>query len=136
MLTEVNDQILAQLESLRVFKRVDIYAGEAEDLLKKATKLPGAFLVYGGAIYPDGPIALGTSIAATVQTWTVILLSKNLRSEGDGALECYTYIEQIREALTKFAVGGGWLWPVREELLLAEKGSLAYGLDFILETEV
>jgi len=136
MLTEANDLILAQLDALGVFKSVDIYVGDAEDLLKKAAKLPGVFLVYGGAVYIDGPVTLGTDIAATAQTWTVILLSKNLRSKGDGALECYTYIEQIRDALTKFAVGDGWLWPVREELLLAEKGSLAYGLDFILETEV
>ncbi|MDH3998906.1 MAG: DUF1834 family protein [Desulfuromonadales bacterium] len=136
MLTQSSDLILQQLKSIDGLKTVKEYVGDPEALLKKPAKLPGAFLVYGGASYKPDPVALASDGAAAKQSWTVILLSKNLRSETEGALECYAYLEQIRAALTKFSVGDGWLWPLKDELLLAEKGALAYGLDFILETEV
>ncbi len=135
MLTQTSDTIIRQLEQTPGVKTVGEWAGDVEDLLKKPHNLPSLHLIYGGGVFGKGPVAMGSKIAGADQTWTVIVLSKNLRSRQDGALEAYTLIEAVRGALTKFAVAGGWLWPEREALIFAERGILGYGIDFTLSTE-
>lgn len=141
MLTETSDAILARLGAIPGINHTGEWAGEIEDLLKQPHKLPAAFVIYGGSGFGNGPVAMGTAIAPAAQSWSVILIAKNLRSRAEGALEAYAYIERIRAAaaaggLTKFPVADGWLWPEREELISAKGGVLVYGIDFTLETEV
>lgn len=141
MLTEVSDVVLEALRAMDRFQQLGEWAGEVEDLLKSPHKLPAAFLIYGGCGFGEGPVAIGTAVASAAQVWTVVLLSKNLRSRGDGALEAYAHLEAIRApaaegGLRRLAVPGGWLWPKREGLVSAKGGVLVYGIDFTLEGEV
>ncbi len=135
MLVEASTAIESRLAgNIPALRTVDVWEGEVEELLKKPHLMPSAHVIYGGCQYGE-LVNLGGTIVAAVQTWSVILLGKNLKSRKDGAQGIYPLIEEIRAALTKFDTGYGYLMPAAENLIVAQGGLLGYGLDFTLETE-
>lgn len=135
MLTATSDAIVTALKTLIGIQLVGEWAGEIEDLLKTVQPLPSLHVVYAGAKFAGEPSALGSRSAPHQMVWTVVLLSKNLRNPGTNALEAYAHIEAVRAKLIKCPVADGWLWPVREGLILAKNGILGYGLDYLVESE-
>ena len=133
MLTETSDAITKHLRSIAGIQHVGEWSGDVEELLRVVHPIPSLHLVYTGAKFGDAPAAIGTKIAPHAMVWTVVLLSKNLRSHAAGALEAYAHIEAVREQLIKFQVPAGWLWPTREGLIAAKGGLLAYGLDYTIK---
>lgn len=133
MLTQVSDAIVARLKAIEGIRHAGEWAGQIEDLIKTSQVVPSVHVIYAGSQFEAAPLAIGTRIAPHRQAWSIVLLSKNLRSRADGALEAYSLIEQVRESLIKFAVPGGWLWPQREGLILARNGLLGYGLDYSVQ---
>jgi len=136
MLTDISDAILKHLELVPELKTREPWAGDVEDLLKKPHGFPSAHLIYSeGRFGEKENLGIGQLQAPWTQRWTLILMTRNLRSRAQGGLEGYELLERIREHLTGFNTGGGYLWPLSESLIEASGGVLAYGLEFINDTE-
>ncbi len=134
MITETSDEILARLKEIPGVKTFGEWVGQVEDLLKKPHLLPSLHVVYNGAKF-SAPEIIGDNVAPHRMGFAVILISRNLRSRQSGALDCYQIIESVRAKLIGYQTTAGWLWPEREELVSAEKGILAYGLEYTIDTE-
>ena len=133
MLVEVQEKIIAALTELGVFRLVDGWQGEIEELVKVVRNLPSAHVAYGEGDYDDGPAALGTDLVDKDMVWNVLITGANRRDRGTGAVECYQMIEATEKKLRKLDTGYGWLWPEKEKLLYAKNGLSIYGISFRIE---
>ena len=135
MITEIQDDILLQLQGIAGVMTVDEWEGEVEDLIKQPNRFPGVFVIYGGADFSSKSV-IGSNRADHTMEFAVIVIARNLRSRTEGARTCYGIIEAVRTKLIGHVIGNyGPLWPVGEELLFVEKGTLAYGLKYELKTK-
>lgn len=134
MITEATDAILARLREIPGLKKVEDWHGEIDALLAQAINLPALWLVYTGAQFQPKTL-LGSNTAQHSMEWTVVVVDKSLRGPDAAAPGCYAIIEQVREKLIGYNVGDSWLWPLGEQLILSDKGKLAYALGYATETE-
>ena len=135
MIKEIQDDIIGQLQAIPSVKTVDVWQGDIEDLLKVPQKMPSLQLLYQGCSFESKKV-IGANIAPHDMTFLIVLLNKNLKNRKQGSEECYEIIESLRTKLISYKIGGyGWLWPVKEELILAGGGLLAYGLEYKIKTE-
>ncbi|RMF46799.1 MAG: hypothetical protein D6751_04115 [Deltaproteobacteria bacterium] len=135
VIDQATSEILTALEPISAIRTLGPWVGDVDDVFKQPSRLPGLFVIYQGSDFRPAEI-VGEAIAPVTMRFFVVLLHKNLRKATDGASEAYDLIEQVRTRLIGLQTSYGRLWPVREELISAESGVLAYGLDYILETEV
>ncbi|WP_321367587.1 Gp37 family protein [uncultured Desulfuromusa sp.] len=131
---ETSETILKRLKEIDGPKTIDDWGGEIDDLIKQAAKLPGLFVVYSGARF--GPKEnIGDNNAAHADTWTIVVIDKNLRGMDAAAVGCYELIQAVRDKLIGFDVGDAWLWPNSEDLFYNAKGKMAYACTYMIETE-
>lgn len=134
MIKEIQENIISKLSEITEAKTVDVWHGDIEDMLKSPQKLPALFSIYQGCGFREKEI-IGTSIAPHDMTFLIVLLNRNLKSHKSGSEECYLIIEKIRERLIEYKISPyGWLWPVKEELIIVKSGILGYGLEYKLNT--
>ena len=132
MLIEIQNSIIDALTSLAIFKTVDAWQGDIEELVKLVHKTPSVHVVYSGAEF-DSPRIMGDINPPTDMIWSTIIIGQNLRDRKSGAVECYSLVEATRVKLTRFDSGFGWLWPVSEKLLYSGNGLSAYGCGFRIQ---
>lgn len=135
MIEAISDQIISELSALGEFKTVGPWAGEVEELLGRPHLLPSAHVVYAGGKFAPRLTLGAQALAPAVMGWSVIVMAQSLRDRTSGANSCYALLARVRAALVALDVGHGRLWPDEEALILAKGGLLAYGLDYVLDTE-
>jgi hypothetical protein len=136
MLIETQETIIAALIAAPpVFRYVDGWQGEIEDLVRQVGKLPSAHVAMGEIDFGEEPTAMGTLLSLDDSVWNVIITASNVRDRKSGAVECYQLIEAVVNRLKGLQVINGWLWPVNAKLLYAKNGLSIYGVSFRLETE-
>lgn len=130
MLTEIQDALIDRLQEIGEVKLVDAWLGDLEELLQQPKKLPSLQVVYTGTDFqPKGVI--GANLTDSGLAYDIILIHKNLQSRRKCAEECNGIIEAVRAKLVGFQIlNYGWIWPESEALLLADAGTLAYGLRY------
>lgn len=134
MIKDIQDSIISKLKEITEVKTVDIWHGDIEDLLKAPQKMPALWIIYQGCTFGDKEI-IGDNIASHDMTFLIVILNKNLRGHKSGSEECYQIIEAIRERLIGYDTAYGWLWPVKEDLIIIESGILGYGLEYKISTQ-
>ena len=132
MLVESLNKILAALEEItdtggKIFKTVDVWQGKVEELLKKQQNLPSAHVVMSGCGFVK-PQVIGGTVAPADVVWAVVLMSKNLRSKSDGAVESLALIEAVAAKFTQLNTGYGFILPDNARLIAVENGVAAYGM--------
>lgn len=132
---ETSEAILTRLKEIDGLKNIDDWGGEIDTLIKSAANLPGMFLVYSGAVFGQKELMGGGNIAPHNDTWTVVIIDKNLRGVDAAASGCYELIQKVRNKLIGFQIGEDWLWPISEDLIFSEKGKMAYACTYKIETE-
>ena len=136
MIETIQDAIIAALENVEGAAAVGVWQGDIDGLLKTPQRLPSLSVIYQGADFEEKR-TIGANIAPHRMEFLVVLAAQNQRSREAGAASCYGIIEGIRSALIGLAIAPyGWLWPVKEELILAEGGLLVYGLRYRMNTEI
>lgn len=133
MFVTVQDKIVAALKTITDFKTVGVWDGDIEDLLKNVTKLPSAHVLLSVAEFDEPKTVRGESVPADM-TWTVIVMSQNLRDRGAGAIDSLSLIQKLvvlePAGLTRLDTGHGRLWPAVVQFIAAENGKTAYGVKF------
>jgi len=136
MITTIQGEIIKQLEKITAVASVGVWQGDIEDLLKSPQRLPALNVIYHGADFDEKKV-IGTNRADHQMDFLIVLVGRNLKSREAGASEAYTIIEAVRNYLIGHPISPyGWLWPVREDLVMAEGGLLVYGLNYRLKTNV
>ena len=136
MLETVQNQIILQLRKISAVKSVGVWQGETEDLLKSPQRLPALSVIYQGAEFNPKKV-IGVNRADYQMDFLILLISKNLKSREEGTSDAYTIIEAVRNYLIGHRIDPyGSLWPISEELVLAEGGLLVYGLNYRMETNI
>ena len=133
MIKEIQDSIISKLNEILEAKTVDIWHGDIEDLLKTPQKTPALWIIYQGCAFNAKEI-IGAKIAPHDMTFLIVLMNRNLKGHKSGSEDGYIIIEKIREKLIAYDTLYGWLWPVKEDLLIAESGILGYGLEYKIAT--
>nr|AUG44381.1 hypothetical protein [uncultured bacterium] len=135
MLVTAQETIIQTLTDLGLFRTIDGWQGEVEDLIRVATKLPSAHIALGEISFGDEPTAIGTKLSLDDNVWNILITASNIRNRHSGAVECYTLIEAAVTALKMLPIADGWLWPVSAKLLYAKAGLSIYGISFVIENE-
>lgn len=143
MFTTPLEQILAALKGIPAFKTVDAWMGDVDDLMEQVQKLPSAHLLMSAAEF-DPPATIGAVAAPSETTWSIIVISEQLRDRKTGLVESLVLIESLLapavpqapgdvRGLTRLKTSSGHLWPDVVQFLGAKGGKSAYGLKFSLE---
>ena len=136
MIEIIQGVIITQLQKITGVPSIGVWQGEIDDLLKSPQRLPALDVIYQGANFEDKKV-IGLNRADHQMDFLIVLVSRNLKSREAGASEAYTIIEAVRNYLVGHQISPyGWLWPVREDLVIAEGGLLVYGLNYRLRTNV
>jgi len=131
MIQESIDSIITALTGIpEVTGEIEQFAGDIEDLAKKAKRLPALWVVYNGATFDDRETE-DVQVDHTMR-FSVILVAKNHRSRKDGAEACHIIIEGVRDRLLGLVIGDGELWPAQERLAVATGPLLVYELNYKL----
>jgi hypothetical protein len=136
MIETIQDAIIGQLEKITSAATVGVWQGDIESLIKTPQRLPALHVIYQGADFEE-KVVIGLNRADHTMIFLVILISKNVKSRETGAAASYTLIEGVRSYLIGHQVAPyGFLWPLKEDLILAEGGILVYGLTYRLRTNL
>ena len=130
MIETIQDAIITKLEEITSVNTVGVWQGDIDDLLKAPQRLPALHVIYQGSDFEEKR-TIGGDQPGFAMDFLIVLVGKSLRSREAGASSCYTIIEAVRDKLIGYQVEDyDILWPVKEDLLLAEGGLLVYGLNY------
>jgi hypothetical protein len=137
MIETIQDDIIDHLILIEaVGGRAGVWQGDIDELLKTPQRLPALFVIYQGADFAEKSV-IGLNRADHTMDFLVVLIAKNAKSREAGAAACYTIIETVRSYLIGHKINPyGYLWPTKEDLILAEGGLLVYGLGYRLKTNI
>jgi len=135
MLVEEQEAIIVALQELGLFKCLDSWQGEIEELIKVPRNLPSAHVALGEIDFGEEATAIGTKLSLDENIWNVIITASSRRDQKSGAVECYQLLETVVAKLKMLPIGSGWLWPVKARLLYNKNGLSLYGVAFIIEQE-
>jgi hypothetical protein len=136
MIENIQDAIITQLEKITGVTAVGVWQGDIESLIKSPQRLPALHVIYQGADFEEKRV-IGLNRADHTMIFLVVLIAKNVKSREAGAAASYTIIEGVRSYLIGYPVAPyGFLWPLKEDLILAEGGILVYGLTYRLRTNL
>jgi phage gp37-like protein len=136
----IQDDIVTQLLTITGIGTVDAWQGDIEDMeeiLKISQKLPALHVIYHGSGFGEKK-TIGANRADNRMRFMIVLVNKNAKSRAAGAASSYTIIEAVRSKLMghKTSPYQGFLWPLKEDLLLALGGIQVYGLIYFMDTGV
>jgi hypothetical protein len=136
MIETIQDDIITQLEKIDGGPAVGVWQGDIESLIKTPQRLPALHVIYQGADFEEKRV-IGLNRADHTMIFLVVLIAKNVKSREEGAAASYTIIEAVRSYLIGHQIAPyGFLWPVNEDLILAEGGILVYGLAYRIKTNL
>lgn len=136
MIETIQDAIITELQKITGGPAVGVWQGDIEDLLKSPQRLPALYVIYQGADFEEKRV-IGLNRADHTMIFMVVLIAKNVKSREAGAAASYTIIEAVRSYLIGHQIAPyGFLWPVKEDLILAEGGILVYGLTYRVKTNL
>jgi phage gp37-like protein len=132
MLETMQNAIIGELEDINGVKTVDTWQGTVDELLKTPLKMPSLHVVYqGGVFQPFEQVGQWTTCA---MDFLIILIAQNQKSRQAGSVAANLIIESVRDKLIGFQIADyDFLRPIREDLLMAQGGILAYGLIYGLK---
>lgn len=132
MLQEIQTAILDALSKVEDVVTLEAWAGDVDDLLEKAQRLPAVYVVFDGADYEPYDRAGDNTTAAL--DYLVIVVARSLRGRADATAAAYEIIEGVRSALIGCQIADyDFLRPVREDLITTAGGVLVYGLVYRLQ---
>jgi len=134
MIVETQTEIIGALETIDSVSTVISGIGDFEELIKKSYRLPALLVIYNGARFQPAGL-IGSTRAQHVMSFTVLSVIRNSRSVSDGAADSFSLIEKTREKLIGLVTLSGRLWPVSENLILADAGLYVYGLEYTIKAE-
>jgi len=135
MIDSIQSDIMTELAKVSGVVTAGVWQGDIDELLSTPQRLPALFVIYQGAEFEEKKV-IGSNRADHRMDFLVVLVCRSLKSRGEGALTAYDIIEAVRNALIGHQVGAhGWLWPVKEDLIMAEGGLLVYGLTYRMNTQ-
>ena len=137
MIETIQDDIIDHLKLIEsVGERVGVWQGDVETLLKMPQRLPALFIIYQGSDFDEKRV-IGQNRADHMMEFLIVLVAKNAKSREEGAAACYAIIESVRSYLIGHKIEPyGYLWPTKEDLILADGGVLVYGLGYRLKTNM
>jgi len=129
MIETIQEAIITQLETIEGVPLVEGWQGDIEDLLKMPKRLPALYVIYQGAEFE--PFEQAGDLPTAALSYVIVLIARNLKSREAGSSGCYALIEAVRTKLIGYQIEDyDFLRPVREELILAAGGVLAYGMTY------
>ena len=145
MLTEVQNDILAVLDTITAFRERGVWQGNLEDLLKQAQKTPSAHVVLASGTFAR-PRVVGDRSPLLGMGWDVIIIYQCLKDRRVATDQGYGLIESVVKPVSRdgIEIGGltglktqeGVLWPGSLELLDTVGGISAYAIRFDIERSI
>ena len=134
MIETIQDAIIDQLKTIDGVVTCEAWQGDIEDLLKTPQRLPALRVIFQTAVF-DAKDTIGGDQPAMTLSYLIVLVAKHLKSREEGANLCYSIIEAARNLLIGHKVSGyDFLWPKQEDLIMAEGGTLVYGMTYSMYT--
>ncbi|WP_214172527.1 hypothetical protein [Geoanaerobacter pelophilus] len=127
MLSESLTTLITALKEMPEYKTVDIWEGDVESLINKPQTLPSAHLILSKCGFSEPNVIGGTTAPAGI-IWSLIIMSKNLRSKSDGAVESLALIEATAAKLFRLNTGFGFIQPDEAQLVGVQNGVASYGM--------
>lgn len=132
-----------QLNGVAAFKTVGPWQGDTKDLLDMVQKLPSAHVLLSVGDFDESNTIGGKTVPFAL-TWSVIVLTENLKDRATAARETLSLLQllvnpaqpdtpDVSPGLTRLNTGYGPLWPVTVQLLGTDGGKTAYGFKFTHE---
>jgi hypothetical protein len=102
------------------------------DVIAQTTQTPCAWVIYKGGSHEFKAI-MGTSASHNRRmTFQIILIVTDLWGRKEGSRVAYPFIEQLNTLFTGKSLSPlrGFLWPVKDDLLVVDNGKYVYSLEF------
>jgi len=130
MIEAILAAIVEALGEIEGVPTLGTWEGDVDEIVARPQRLPALQVCYDGADFGE-KATIGANQADITQEFTVVAIARSLRTRAEGAASCHALVEAVRTALIGLKVEGyGHLWPVREDLVLAEGGVIAYGCTY------
>jgi len=134
VIEDIQNAIITELQKITSVMTVGVWQGDVDELMSMPQRLPALFVIYQGAEFEEKRV-IGSNRADHRMDFLIVLVCRSLKSRSDGASVAYEVIEAVRSALIGYQISGyGWLWPVKEDLVMSEGGLLVYGLTYRMNT--
>jgi len=137
-LTDIQNTIIDHLENIRddkgkrAFLTIDIWNDQPEEIIKKAIRLPAAFVTLGDGRF-TGNAAISTDLYDCHIGWDVFVIFENYRNRADSARTGVSYIDMVIAELVNIRIGNVPLEPASFALVAAIGGKSAYAINIQLE---
>ena len=140
MLTDVQNDMLAALDSITAFKKVGVWQGDLDNLLKTNQATPSAHVTLASGLF-GGPKTMPPSSSLARLGWDVIIIYQCLTNRSVAVNQGYGLIEAVvkpvaQGGLTGLKTQGGMLWPLSLDLIDTVNGISAYGIRFEIERSI
>jgi hypothetical protein len=145
MLTEVQNDILAVLDTITAFKERGVWQGNLDELLKTPQKTPSVHVALTSGLF-GAPATAPAKASMARLGWDIIIVYQCLKDRRIASDQGYGLIEAIVKpvpkgshivgGLTGLKTQGGILWPASLELLDTINGITAYAIRFEIERSI
>lgn len=130
---QIEDIIISTIKTVpAIVTECNTWQGDIADLISQPQRHPAVWVVYQGCTFGEKRV-ISSNIVMQDMRFVLALIVRNLRSRKDGSRGAYQLIEDIRGRLKGKSLSplDGYLWPVKEDLVLLEAGVFAYGLEYM-----
>lgn len=131
MIETIQDAIVTQLSTITGVGDVAPWQGDVdnlEEILQIPVTPPALHVVYHGEEFAEKKV-IGANRVDGSMRFMILLVNKDLYGRKECAASSYAMIEAVLEKLKGYQISPyGFLWPVKNDLLVAVGGGLVYGL--------
>ena len=137
-IAQIEDAMLAALREKLPGVEVDTLPGPPEDAARRTMRTPAVWVVWTGERPEGAPQRHGQGVHQRfIQTFAVVVVTKNLRSPKEGARGAYDLIDAVLDALLGLKVGGtGFLNYAGTRLFEIDTGIFVYFCTFEVQTAI
>jgi len=135
----IEDAMLAALREKLPGLEVATLPGPPEEALRRTMRMPAVWVVWTGERPEGAPQRHGSGLKRTfIQTFEVVVVTRNLRSQKEGARGAYELIDAVLDALLGLRVLGttGFLNYAGTRLFEIEAGVFVYFCTFEVQTAI
>lgn len=140
MLDRVSEVATGALLDLSLFKKVDVWEGQLEDLMNHPKQLPAAYIALSAGLFLNIKTFPPTS-ARLRMAWDVLVFYSALSPARISPPSIFGLIESVVAPASAGGLTGlkvddhGILWPEDLELISTKNGSGVYRIGFYIESE-
>jgi len=138
-IAQIEDAMLAALRAKLPGVQVETLPGPAEEAIRRSMRTPAVWVVWTGERPEGAPQRHGQGVHQKfVQTFDVVVVTKNLRSIKEGVRGAYELIDAVLDQLIGLKVLGttGFLSYAGTRLLDVEAGLFVYLCTFEVQTAI